>query len=388
MALRWPEIGGRRRERAIDVGIALIALAFTLGMLFAPEQNTGTRDPDGLAVLLAALATLPLVARRREPIAVLVFVTLASSLSFGLGYPPGPPVGPGIALFFVGSSGARLRSSFTLTIALIWGLFVFHIGAITIAEGRFPGPELLLGVPFWFAAWVFGDRTRLRRERMSELEERAQRAERETERERQLAVAEERTRISRDLHDSAGHAINVILVHAGAARLLSEKDPERSRAALQTIENVSRETLHEIDQLVHALREDDSTAVEPPAGLAALASLVQRHRDAGLHVELTVTGERTLGPAVNRSAYRIIQESLTNALRHGDGPAQVTAVYGDEALEIEVANPASGDGASPAGHGLVGMYERASLVGGTLEVERDSSFRIRARLPYVNENAE
>jgi signal transduction histidine kinase len=230
---------------------------------------------------------------------------------------------------------------------------------------------------------------RLRRERVAELEERARRAEREAERERQLAVAEERTRISRDLHDSAGHAINVILVHAGAARLLSEKDPERSRAALQTIENVARETLGEIDQLVHALREDDSAAVEPPAGLSALESLVQRHRDAGLDVELSVTGGRTLGPALNRAAYRIIQESLTNALRHGDGPARVKAEYGGEALEIEVTNSASGDGAAPAGHGLVGMYERASLVGGTLEAVRaDRAFRVRARLPYVSENPE
>jgi signal transduction histidine kinase len=247
----------------------------------------------------------------------------------------------------------------------------------------------LLGEPFWFAAWVFGDRTRLRRERMSELEERARRAEREAERERQLAVAEERTRISRDLHDSAGHAINVILVHAGAARLLSEKDPERSREALQTIESVGRETLREIDQLVHALREDDGAVVEPPAGLAALESLVQRHRDAGLDVDLSVTGSHPLAPAVNRAAYRIIQESLTNALRHGDGAAHVTAAYGDEALDLSVTNPAPGDGATSAGHGLVGMYERASLVGGTLEAGSvDGTFRVRARLPYVNESAE
>ena len=332
MARAWPKIAGKRRERAIDIGIALLAFAFTLGMLFAPEQNTGDRDPDALSLLLAALATLPLVARRRWPIGVFVFVTVASAVMFGLDYPPGPPIGPGVALFFVGSSGARLAGSFSATIALIASLLVVHVAAAGIAKGSFPGPELLLGGPFFAAAWFAGDRTRLRRERVAELEERARRAERETERERQLAVAEERTRISRDLHDSAGHAINVILVHAGAARLLSEKDPERSREALRTIENVARETLTEIDQLVHALREDDSAAVEPPAGLAALASLVQRHRDAGLDVELTVTGHHTLAPAVNRAAFRIIQESLTNALKHGAGSVAVQAVFGDEAL--------------------------------------------------------
>jgi signal transduction histidine kinase len=382
--------GERRihRDRGIDVTVALVAFAFTLGILFAQDRGTGARDPDGFAVLLAALATLPLVARRRWPIGVLVFVTVASAVLFGLEYPSGPPIGPVVALFFVGSSGARVRGSFELTLGLIGALLLVHGTASAIANDRFPGPELL-GIPLWFAAWLFGDRTRLRRQRIAELEERARRAEHEAERERQLAVAEERTRISRDLHDSAGHAINVILVHAGAARLLREKDPERSREALRTIENVARETLTEIDQLVHVLREDRSATVEPPAGLATLASLVQRHRDAGLEVALTVTGRHALAPAVNRAAFRIIQESLTNALRHGAGPAAVSAVYGDEALEVEVTNPVAGNGDTPAGHGLVGMRERASLVGGTLDVDRANGvFRVRARLPYASGETE
>ena len=145
------------------------------------------------------------------------------------------------------------------------------------------------GVVVWGGAWVLGDRVRMRRERIAESEARAERAERDAERERRLAAAEERTRIARDLHDSAGHAINVILVQAGAARLLGESDPERSRAALETIEEVALETLGEIDRLVTALREDDGSArangnVEPPLGLAGLATLVDRHRTAGLEV--------------------------------------------------------------------------------------------------------
>jgi signal transduction histidine kinase len=219
----------------------VIAFVVTLGFVSAEEQHAGARGADAFAVVLGALSTLPLVARRRWPIGVLVVATLASSLLFGLGYPNGPPIGPIVALFFVGSSGARVRGSLQLTIALIVGTLAIHLLGDAVGEGRVPGPELLLGGPLlWFAAWAAGDRLRLRRERMAELEERARRAEQEAERERQLAVAEERTRISRDLHDSAGHAINVILVHAGAARLLSEKDPERSRAALQTIARDSR----------------------------------------------------------------------------------------------------------------------------------------------------
>jgi signal transduction histidine kinase len=237
----------------------------------------------------------------------------------------------------------------------------------------------------WGGAWVVGDRVRLRRERVAELEERAHRAEREAERERQLAAAEERTRIARDLHDSAGHAINVILMHAGAARLLAEKDPSRSREALATIESVARETLGEIDQLVRALREDEE-AVEPP-GLAALDTLVKRHRDAGLDVEVLVNGgRRALGPAVDQAAYRILQESLTNALRHGNGGAKVALTYGRDALEIGVTNPAQANGPAPAGHGIVGMRERASLLGGSVLVQSmNGVFRVRAQLPYGGE---
>jgi signal transduction histidine kinase len=377
------------RRRAIDLGIALLAFAVTVAILFAQERDSGTQDPDGMAIVLAALSTLPLVARRRFPIGVLVLVALASSLMHGLGYPSGPPVGPALAVFFVASSGARVGASVRLTIGLIVALLAVHLTAAGIAAGRFPGPELLFGTVLFAAVWFGGDRTRLRRERVRELEERAQRAERDAERERQLAVAEERTRISRDLHDSAGHAINVILVHAGAARLLAEKDPARSRDALRTIESVARETLGEIDQLVHALREDESASVEPPVGLTGLSPLVQRHRDAGLDIELDVSGDYRLAQSVNGAAYRIVQESLTNALRHGAGPARVKAVYGTEALVLEVTNPTTADGASAEGHGLIGMHERAALVGGTLEARRaNGAFTVRARLPYAASNSE
>jgi signal transduction histidine kinase len=222
----------------------------------------------------------------------------------------------------------------------------------------------------------------LRRERVANLEERARQAERETVRERRLAAAEERTRIARDLHDSAGHAINVILVHAGAARLLAEKNPARSREALATIESLARETLGEIDQLVGALRDDEDRA-QSPIGLAALDALVKRHRDAGLEVALEVSGDRrALPPATDQAAYRILQESLTNALRHGAGRADVTLAYDANELEIQVDNPARRDGPAAAGHGIVGMRERASLLGGSVEYESTNGlFRVRARLP-------
>jgi signal transduction histidine kinase len=375
----------KRRELAVDIAIALAAFLLTLFLLIVPEDEDA-RSLDAYGVLLAALTTLPLVARRRAPLAVFTLTTLASATLYALEYPGGPPVGPTLALYFVALSRAEIRGSTRLTLGFVLLMLVVHVSGFSIQEGRLPFPELVLGLPLWGAAWFAGDRTRLRRERIAELEDRAERAEREAERERRLAAAEERTRIARDLHDSAGHAINVILVQAGAARLLSEKDPARSRRALATIETVARETLREIDQLVRALRED-ADAVEPPTGLAALDTLVNRHRDAGLDVGVSVRGtRRPLGPAVDQAAYRILQESLTNALRHGRGGADVTVTYGDNALELGISNATAGNGATAEGHGLVGMRERAALIGGSVETDAvNGVFQVRARLPYGSE---
>jgi signal transduction histidine kinase len=252
---------------------------------------------------------------------------------------------------------------------------------------------LLLGALVWGGAWVLGDRVRMRRGRMAELEERALRAEREAERERRLAAAEERTRIARDLHDSAGHAINVILVQAGAARLLGTRDPEGSRAAIETIEEVARETLGEIDHLVRVLREDEvgaAGAVEPPPGLAALDTLAERHRSAGLDVIVRAHGERRPLPSgLDQASYRIVQEALTNAARHGAGGAEVDVTFGPKALELAVSNPTRpGRVTAGSGHGIVGMRERAALLGGTLEAGAvNGVFRVRAHLPHGGKGA-
>jgi signal transduction histidine kinase len=373
----------------VDIAIPLAVFALTVALIAAPEVTDSGRegrDLDALAVLLAALTALPLVLRRRAPLAAFMLSTAASSVLFALDYPPGPPIGPTVALFFVGLARADSRRKRWLTPVVVTAFFAAHIASFGFAHDTFPDGEILLGVSLWGGVWFAAERTRLRRQQIAELEDRAHRAEREAERERRLAAAEERTRIARDLHDSAGHAINVILMHAGAARLHAERDPSRSREALATIETVARETLGEIDQLVRALREDED-AVEPP-GLAALDTLVKRHRDAGLDVEVLVDGgRRPLGPAVDQAAYRILQESLTNALRHGDGAAKIVVTYGDDALEIGVTNPSETPAPAAAGHGIVGMRERASLLGGSVAHQSlNGTFRIRARLPYSGED--
>jgi signal transduction histidine kinase len=373
----------RSRTLLVDALIVGAVLAFSLAAIGRGRFDDDGQGLDTVAVVLVALTALPLVARRVSPLLIFAVVTAATTALYQLDYGLGPPVGFAVALYTVaderdeGQEG--LRRALLAVSAVV--LLVPHI----LREGF--APEVFLGAGVWAAAWFAGDRTRLRRERIAELEERARNAEREAERERRLAAAEERMRIARDLHDSAGHAISVILVQAGAARLLQERDPARARAALETVEEVARDTLGEIDQLVRALREDlPPGEVEPPPGLAALEALAERYRGSGLDVTVTVDGSRrALSPAVDQAAYRILQEALTNAAWHGRGSAKVEIEFATGSLEIAVTNPAAPDSSARdgGGHGIVGMRERAQHLGGTLEAGADNgSFRIHARLPY------
>ena len=374
----------RRRQLLLDVLIAAAIFGFSLATVGHKAFERSDHDLDFFGVVLVALASWPLVARRLAPLPVFATVTAATSVLYGLHYGLGPPIGFALGLFTFAAHRDEQRPRLW-TGALLASLVVLL--APHVVQGEW-APELLLGAVVWAAAWFAGDRARLRRERFHELEERARRAEREAERERRLAAAEERTRIARDLHDSAGHAINVILVQAGAARLLQEQDPERSRKALETIEEVARDTLGEIDQLVRALREDGTgPAVEPPRGLVALDTLAERYRAAGLPLTVDVEGpRRPLAPGVDQAAYRILQEALTNAARHGRGNADVRVAFGPAALELTVTNAATSNGDAGAGHGIVGMRERASLLGGSLDAGASNGvFRVRARLPYGGE---
>jgi signal transduction histidine kinase len=369
-----------------DVVVALAALALTVGLLANGHGSTRSIDVPGVA--LAAAATLPLIVHRRSPLGVFALTTAASAVIYGLGYQTGPPFGPTVALFYVANDD-RARSRVGRTAAVVFGMFAVHLAAASISEGGFPTTPILFGVVVWGAAWGIGDAARGRRARQAEQAERTDSARRDTARERRLAAAEERTRIARDLHDSAAHAINVILVQAGAARLLQERDPEAARSALTTIEDVARETIGQIDQLVRGLRENGAgdEPVEPPTGLGALETLVERHRAAGMRVDVRVEGRpRPLPPGLDQAAYRILQESLTNAARHGGGRAAVAIAYGTSRLELEVENPvapAAAEAPMDGGHGILGMRERAALLGGTLAVERrDGRFHVRAGLPY------
>jgi signal transduction histidine kinase len=373
----------------LDVAIALVVLAASLALLAGIASHTsGARGLDPLTVALVALSSLPLVLRRAFPVGVFVMTTLASAALYAVTEAANPPIGPTLALYWLvaGDEDSRPPTRLLLPIAVV--ALAVHASGTAVRTGAFPGPELLWGVLVWGAAWYSGERTRLRRERIAELEERARRNELDAERERLLAAAEERTRIARELHDSAGHAINVILVHAGLGRLRAEADGISGHSEFATIEQVARETVAQIDQLVGALRDDAGDRrrdVEMLPGLDSVGALVDRTRAAGVDVALRVHGERApLAPAVDRGAYRIVQEALTNAARHGDGSAEVRIVLGRRTIDIYIANPVRPDHVPRAtgGHGVVGMRERATLLGGSFEASRTNGrFEVHARLP-------
>jgi signal transduction histidine kinase len=369
-----------------DAVVTVVAFALTIALL---SSGGTSRSLDPLGVAIAAFATLPLLARRRAPLAVLAATTLASSFLGPLGYPVGPPFGPTFALFFV-AADERTRARLRETAAVVLPLFAIHVASAASTEDGFPTAPVLFGIVVWGSAWVIGDQLGQRRQRMADSEERVRQTERETARERRLAIAEERNRIARDLHDSAAHSINVILVQAGAARLLQQRDPDAARVALTTIEEVARETIGEIDQLIRGLREDGTRghedAIEPPTGLAALETLANRHRAAGLPVEIRFGGtRRSLAPGLDQAAFRIVQESLTNAARHGSGRVEVDVAYGEAELELTISNPAEpAADAADVGHGILGMRERAVLLGGGLDTGFSGGrFVVHARVPYL-----
>jgi signal transduction histidine kinase len=375
--------------RLVDAAIVAVTLAGSFAQLShggIAGLQTGRGELDWTGGLLAASSTLPLLAWRRAPRAVFLVTASAAVLLGALGYPLALALGPAVALFLLVASREEedpwTRRDSTAAV----GLFVAYLVASAASGRDFPGGELLHTGLAWMVAWFAGERARLRHEHIAELAERAARTERDAERERLLAIAEERARIARDLHDSAGHAINVIAVRAGTARM--RREPERSQAALEAIEELARRTVEDIDRIVGSLRERDSAngAVDAPPALASLDTLAARHHAAGLDVRIASEGDaRQLENAVDQAAYRILQEALTNAARHGTGAARVQIAFGEAALELTVSNAASVE-RSPrpnGGHGLVGMRERATLLGGSLAVERaDGTFRVRARLPY------
>ena len=342
----------------------------------------------GLAVLLLVV-TLPLAVRRRTPAVTLLAATGALVLgAFLVSHSNGVPVGVFLAMllafYSVGAHCDDRRSPLVgaVAVAAIAAADLAHPGTFS-ATGTRPGAWLAFAI-----AWLVGRDLRRRRQRVADLEDRAVRLEHEREEQAQRAVAEERGRIARELHDVIAHNVSVIVVQAQAGPHLVT-DPQRVVGVFRAIESSGRDALAELRRLLGILRSgDEELAFGPQPGLGSLQSLVEHVRASGLPVELRIEGEPVYLPAgIDLSAYRIVQEALTNVVKHaGDAAAEVVIRYGARALELDIVD--DGDGRSMSvngsGHGLIGMRERVALYGGTLEAgtQDGSGYAVRARLPF------
>ena len=387
----------RGRALAVDVLLAVgIAVVQILGSVFSQGFGLGHspdwRPLDGWAYLLLVVGPAALLLRRRWPLGVLA-VTLACGLAYAARtYPEGPSqLGIYPALWTVALTvpprPAWLAAG--VTALAVAGAELFLYG-----DTMFDGEPLYAAVTVLAAMW-WGEAVRARRSYVAELRDRAERAERTREEEARRRVDEERLRIARELHDVVSHTIGVISVQAGVAAHLLHRKPDKAAESLAAIRQASDEALGELHAMLGVLRERDGDAgaapLTPAPGLAELDALVAQAAGAGVEVRVSLEGEpRRLPPAVDLAAYRVVQESLTNVVRHAQASrADITVTHHDGRVEVEItddgkgADHPSGNGSGGSGQGIPGMRERARALGGSLEAgpRPGGGFRVRASLP-------
>ncbi len=371
--------------------VVVLAGAIVAALEVALRLDNKATFPKGslwLLVPATVLIFLPLLARRRFPFGAPAAIFLyVGALSF--------------------ASGRLVSYTFTAFLLVLACSFLFgllddrrqSLVGIAIAIGAaeivgYNNPRQHLGdyffIPLVFGiSWLggFGLGGKLRQ--VARAEERAARLEREREERARAAVAEERSRIARELHDVVGHSVSVMTVQASAVRRLLLPEQEREREALLIVEQTGREALAEMRRMVGVLRHpEEGPALAPQPSLEHLDKLVEQVREAGLPVALRVEGEAAqLPPGVDLTAYRLVQEGLTNALKHSRARrAEVLVRYGTDAVELVVTDDGRGNGsASQGGHGLLGMRERVSVYGGELEAgpRPGGGYELRARLPLA-----
>jgi signal transduction histidine kinase len=348
----------------IDVLLAVVLTGLTLATL-------SSRHLGWVADLLAVLTVAPIALRQRAPVLTMV-VILAGLAAYSLvvedDFPNGG-IGVLVAMFTVATLRSRAVAAVMFLAAFAVTAFAYpKIGPAAL------WPQLAQAALIVLGAWVLGEGTKRWAERAERLAAEAARA-----------VAEERVRIARELHDIVAHHMSVISLQAGLAEYVLDVDPPTAKSAIANVGDASREALMDLRRLLDVLRVDPE--YHPQPGLDMLEELVGRTRSAGLPVEVAVTGaRRKLPPGLDLVAYRVVQESLTNVLKHaGPARARVDVDYGDRTLTVRISN----DGAaravreSPASHGIRGMRERAELYGGVLTAgpATDGGFAVVARLP-------
>jgi signal transduction histidine kinase len=370
----------------------LVVIGLGLGITIAVVHQDHYGGPEGplwLDVGLMVAIVAPLLARRRYPFWALVAVPVA----VGISSPLDPRLVPdngitfavGLSVTFLFAQLRNVRQALA-GLVMIFGVEVVivrfdpqgHVGDIFFTN-------IVFGV-VWVAGFLLGRKF----EEADAATERAARLEHEREDQARIAVAEERARIARELHDVVGHSVSVMTVQASGVRRLLRDDQEREREALLIVERTGREALAEMRRMVGVLRRpEEAPTLAPQPSLEHLDRLVEQTRESGLPVELRVQGEAVELPAgVDLTAYRLVQEGLTNALKHARATrAEVLVSYGDGQIELVVSDDGRGVGnGDGGGHGLVGMRERVTVYGGELDAgpQPGGGYRLRAKLPLAS----
>ncbi|MFE9626974.1 sensor histidine kinase [Streptomyces sp. NPDC006527] len=387
----------RRHPTGVDGFWALFLLGISLTAETTRQEATGT-DAPALVVPIVLLLCLVIALRRRMPEKMLV---LAGALGLAQLVLDVPTTAADFAMlvivYTVAATGARWASRLALAMGLC---------AATLAQLRWPSDQtgvagnvalvVFQTVPFALA-WVLGDSIRTRRAYFAQLEERAARLEKEREAQAKVAVAAERARIARELHDVVAHNVSVMVVQADGAAYVLDAAPDQAKKALETISSTGRQALAEMRRLLGVLRtgeHQEGGEYVPQPDVEQIEDLVEQCRGSGLPVDFKIEGTpRPLPSGVELTAYRIVQEALTNTRKHG-GPnagASVRLVYFDDGLGLLVEDDGKGaphelyeeGGPDGQGHGLIGMRERVGMVGGTLDAgpRPGGGFRISALLP-------
>ena len=360
------------------IDAVLATFLVVTGLTTTNQADPIYRPRDGLALALILVATLPYYARRRAPLLVFAVSQTAIAAIFVLDYHGG-------ALPFVLAVGAYTVGAYRPPLEVVLAAALQNVTFVVMVladSAGFGVPQYLTSVPLYAATMLVGWSMQSRRLRFDALErEQAESALR--------AAADERLRIAQELHDVVAHSLGLIAVQAGVGMHVIDTDPAEAKRSLEHISRTSRSSLAEIRRVLGLVRSGEPSApYAPTPGLADLPRLVDEMAGAGLPVDLSVSdGAGSLPPGVELAAYRVVQEALTNALRHAmakRATVQVEVVGGD--LRVVVSDDGAGQngGRRPGGHGLVGMRERVAVYGGTLEVGPGAGggFRVDATIPF------
>ncbi len=387
--------GSSPKPWIIDTALAaFLSVGALVDLSTFPQRLTdaaGFRPVDPVAVALALAQTLPLAFRRRFPTTVLLAISAAFVVDRSFGYPSTLAVfGLMFAFHAIGSELPRPKAQ-VVGWATITFLVLFTVSGALFTESVSVGTVLVM-VVFTGFPFLLGREVHDRRAESAHLEAQAIAMELQRDVEAQRAVREERERIARELHDIVAHEMTVMTLQTSAAKRLVDRDPDRTRQALDAAEHAGHEGLTEMRRLLGLLRSDDGASLAPQPGVDRIPDLVQQTTEAGRTTTYQVEGRPfPLPPGIDLNAYRIVQEALTNVLRHAgpDASARVVLRYEADHLGVVVEDDGHGLAADPArigsGHGLIGMRERLAMLGGRIDAgpRPGGGYRVRARIPVT-----